>query len=279
MSAIPTQGPAAGPAPRLLRLAHLLHLDPAATDRLVADLADLPTDDVRSLTDLVGEALHGRVRHRFVGIAALAGRLPGPVAASFAERFLPPRLAARVAENLTPSQAASLVGRIDVGYLAELAVALDPTASADVVAAIPPPQVAQVATELFRRGRHVTMAELAGAVSLAGLRAAVDAASARDLLLCLPHAEWTADLDAVVDALPDARVDELLREVARDGLWSEAEALLTSVDPTVVDRVVHRAAVLDEALVHRFRSAGDDGLLGAVSTDLLARALEVRAGG
>lgn len=268
---------APAPAPRLLRLAHLLHLDAAATDRLVADLAHLPAEEVRALTDAVGEALHGRVRHRFVGIAALAGRLPGPVAASFAERFLPPRLAARVAENLQPAQAASLVGRIDVDYLAELAMALDPTSSADVVAAIPPPQVAQVATALFRRGQHVTMAELASSVSREGLRAAVAAASARDLLLCLPHAEWTADLDAVVDDLPDARVDELLREVARDGLWSEAEALLTAVDPAVVDRVVHRAAVLDDALVDRFRDAGAQGVLGPASEGLLARALEVRA--
>lgn len=268
---------APAPAPRLLRLAHLLHLDAAATDQLVADLAHLPAEEVRALTDAVGEALHGRVRHRFVGIAALAGRLPGPVAASFAERFLPPRLAARVAENLQPAQAASLVGRIDVDYLAELAMALDPTSSADVVAAIPPPQVAQVATALFRRGQHVTMAELASSVSREGLRAAVAAASARDLLLCLPHAEWTADLDAVVDDLPDARVDELLREVARDGLWSEAEALLTAVDPAVVDRVVHRAAVLDDALVDRFRDAGAQGALGPASEGLLARALEVRA--
>lgn len=266
----------AAAAPRLLRLAHLLHLDPASADQLAADLAELPADDVRVLTDLVGEALHGRVRHRFVGIAALAGKLPGPVAASFAEKFLPPRLAARVAENLQPAQAAALVGRIPVGYLAELAVALDPTSSARVVAAIPPPQVVAVALELFRRGQHVTMAELAGAVSREGLRAAVDAASARDLLLCLPHAEWTADLDAVVDALPDARVDELLREVARDGLWAEAESLLTSVDPAVVDRVVHRAAVLDEALVDRFRGAGEGGLLGPASQGLLHRALEVR---
>ncbi|MBD8871189.1 magnesium transporter MgtE N-terminal domain-containing protein [Nocardioides donggukensis] len=274
MSAAGSPAPSSEPDRQVGRLARLLGVDAAELD----GLAELPDEDLRMLHGLVSEHLFGHARHRFAGIADLTRRLPGGVAGKLSERFLPPRMAARVAELLDPPRAAALAVQLSPDYLAELALALDPSRSEDVIQAVPPEAVGRAARSLFDREEYAGVAELVPALSDEALVAAVEAATSRDLLELAPLLVWDERIHGVVAELPDARLDALLGEVADEGLWSHGERLLTRLDPAVLDRLVERAADVGAEVVGSFEAASAAGLLGPESEAMLGRALEVRAG-
>ena len=180
----------------------------------------MPESQLRHLHDQISEAYFGPGRDQFARVAGLSRVLPGSIAGKLAERFLPPQLAARAAELLEPARARDLVGRVSVGYLADLAVALDPTRSRPVMAAVPPKRIAEVAAEMFRRGEYEAMAELAGAVPAKGLFAALAVAAAHDLLELVPLLDWDEVIEQVVDATPTPQLDGVLAEIAGGRRWS-----------------------------------------------------------
>lgn len=201
-------------APQVARLAHLLAVDPA----LLADLADVPADDLRALHGQVSQTMFAQGQRQFARVAGLSSTLPGPVAARLAEKFLPPQLAARVAELLDPGKARDLVGRVSLPYLADLALALDPVRARPVIRAIPAARLGEVAGELFRRGEHAIFAEFVGAVDVAALEAALDVARPSDLVAVLPLLEWGPALDQVLERLAPARVREIVAGISAEDL-------------------------------------------------------------
>lgn len=199
-------------SPALARLAHLLGV---AVEEL-HDLAGVADHELRALHDQVSQRLFVAEQHRFERIAGLSARLPGPMAAKLAESFLPPAVAARVAELLAPERARDLVGRLSLGYLSDVAVALDPRRSRAVVQAIAPERVAAVARELLARRQHLLLVDFLGAVTVASFAAVLDAAEIEDLVALLPLVECdeatTAAFRAASSAARagiEARLDEL----------------------------------------------------------------------
>ncbi len=171
--------------PQIVRIARLLGISPTE----VVGLDDVPTADLRELHDQISTALFAGGHKRFAGMAVLAGSLPGPAVAKIAEKFLPAFLAARVAELLEPEKARDLVRRVSIGYLAEIAVALDPVRSRPVVLAIPAVRIGEVAAELFARDEHAVVAEFFTVVQDDAFEAAVGAATAADRAALLPLVE------------------------------------------------------------------------------------------
>jgi muconolactone delta-isomerase len=229
-------------SPQLGRIARLLGV--AADD--VQGLDGVPDGELRELHDLIGHAIFADQQANFVRVAGLSKVLPGAVAGKLAERFLPPTLAARIAEHLEPAKARELVGKVSVGYLADLTIALDPTRSAPVVRAIPARNVAPVARELFGRGEYAAMAEFAGTVTLEALFAALEVATARDLLTVVPLLEWNDNIDRVVAEIPPAKVDALIGEIVDKQMWDEGSYLIEHLGPEKAGNLVGK--VSDESL-------------------------------
>lgn len=192
------------PRPALARLAHLLGVDHAD----LHDLAGLPDADLRVLHAHVSQRLFTEGRPQFARIAGLASTLPAPMAGKIAEKFLPPAVAARVAELLEPERARDLVGRLSLAYLADVALALDPGRSRAVVRAIAPDRVGQVACELFRRGHHALLVDFLGAVTVEAFVVVLDTARSEDLVEVLPLVECDDETRAAFAAAdPRVRAD------------------------------------------------------------------------
>lgn len=236
-----------------------------------AELAALPEEDLRSLHDQIGEAMFGPGRSRFARIATLSERLPGPVAGRLAEAFLPPVVAAQVSVELEPERARELVGRVSIGYLADLTVALDPARSAPVVQALPPERIGDIAAELYARREYAAMAEFAGTVDRESLRAALDAGTAEDLLAIVPLLTWTADLDQVVADLDDDRIDDMLRAIVDGCRWQDAELLAERLPAPTRERLVARAGEHLDRLA-ALEAAAARGDLGGTAAELVAEA-------
>lgn len=225
-----------GPArrsPQIGRIARLLGID--SDD--VQGLDGIGDDDLRALHDLISHSLFADGQQRFARVAALSKMLPGAVAGKLAERFLPAALAARVAELLEPAKARELVTKVSVGYLADLSLALDPVRSKPVVQAIPAARIGAVARALFERGEYATMAEFAGTVTLDALFAALEVATARDLVEVVPLLVWNDNIDRVIAAVPPAKIDDVLTEIIAGELWEEAGYLVEKLHPDAIGTV------------------------------------------
>ena len=148
-----------------------------------AGLDDVPDDDLRhpARPDQRGLLRPGRdrVRPRRRAVEGAARRRsPASSPSASCHRSsppAPPSCSSRRAPR--PRQA-----RCRSRYLADLAVALDPTRCATGGAAVPPDRIGEVAAEMFRRREYAAMAELAGAVTREALSPRWRLALRRDLL-------------------------------------------------------------------------------------------------
>jgi hypothetical protein len=258
------------PPPQVQRIARLLGV--AVTE--VHGLDSVPDEDLRVLHAQISNTLFGRARRRFARVAALSKSVPAPIAGRLAEKFLPPVMAARVAELLEPDKARDLVGRVSVAYLADLATALDPVRSQPVLQAIPARQAGEVARELFGRHEYATMAEFAGSVRLDALFAALDAAAPHDLLAVVPLLDWNDNLDRVIAELPDKQIEQIVADLDA----TELAELALALDPSRFGPIVHAVpldtvAAIAAVLFQRGEHASMASLAGVVTKEMLSAAL------
>ncbi|MGN6608806.1 MAG: magnesium transporter MgtE N-terminal domain-containing protein [Jatrophihabitans sp.] len=244
-------------SPQIGRIARLLGVEAHE----VHGLDHLADDELRRLHDAISAAIFARYEQRFARIAGLSKALPGAMVGKLAERFLPPTLGARCAEMLEPAKARELVSKVSVRYLADLTLALNPTRSEPVVRAIPAQHIGPVARELFARGEYAAMAEFAGTVNRDALEAALDVATADDLLTIVPLLVWNQTIDEVVDRLPDAKVAELVRDIVASERWQDAGRLIERLHPAKAADLVGRVPI--DALV-RFATELEPERLGPV---------------
>lgn len=254
------------------RIARLLDLDTAD----LLDLEEASGPDLAVLHDQISNVLFADGQHRFARVASLSKTLPGPVAGKLAERFLPPVIAARVAELLEPARARDLVNRVSVRYLGDLALQLDPVRSKPVVQAIPAPRVGEVARELFGRGEYAAMAEFVGTVTVDALFAALKVATPHDLLAVVPLLEWNDNVDHVIANLPAEQVAAIVREL--DAV--ELADLALAVDPSRFGPIVHAVplgtvADIARELFARGEYAGMASFVDVVNADMMHSALGV----
>lgn len=250
-----------GASAQINRLAHLLGVPVSE----VAGLDGVPAEELRNLHRQISDAMFGPGRPRFARIAALSERLPASASGRLAERFLPPVLAAQVSVELEPAKARELVNRVSLDYLAELSAALDPSRCAEVVRALPPQRVGQIAGALFARHEYAALAEFAGVIDADGLRAALDAGGADDLLALVPLLEWTGDLAQVVAEIDDAKIDDILHAIVDGDRWAEAGVLTDSVPEEVRRRLVARAGDHQEMLAQLEQAVERGDLVGSAA--------------
>lgn len=249
----------------LQKLAHTLGV---GVDRLDM-VADVPSEDLRTLRAQVGEALFQADKHYFTRVAALSRAVPGAVAAKLTEATLPPLLAARTAELLEPSRAVDMVRRISDRYLANVSAAMDASRAPEVVAAIPPERVTKVGAELARRQEWVVIGSFVAQVTDDALRASVAEFDGEQLLRIGFVLDDLSRLDDIGGMLTDAQIDQLLVAAADSGLWPELDALLAHLSPERVDRMAERYAAAAEAVRAAFESAVEHGELDSANLSAL----------
>jgi hypothetical protein len=232
----------------LRKLAHTLGIPPAR----LAGLQDVPAEDLRLLRAQIGEALFRADRHFFLRIASLTRTVPSPVAAKLAEKALPPLLAARTTELLEPHKAVDMVGRLPDAYLADVAMALDPSRCTHVLQGMPADRAAEIGSVLAGRGEWVVIGGFVSYVSPEAVLATARALTGEQLL----HVSFVIDdvdrVDEISQELTEAQVDDMVRAAYTNPSWAELAALVDNLRPA-------RLARLGE----RFRAAGDDALAAA----------------
>ena len=262
---------ATAPRPELVAIARALGIDVAE----VQGLDGLSDGDLRALHGQISARLSADKRRRFARVAALSQSIPGPIAGRLAEKFLPPAGAALAAELLEPAKARDLVGRVSVGYLGDLAIALDPVRAQDVVRAIPAERVGEVSQELFGRKEYAAMARFVGAVEVDALFAALGVATPHDLLAVVPLLTWNDNLDRVIAELPEDQIQQIAADLDAGELADLALALDPHrFGPIVAAVPVGTVADIASALLERGEHAAMVGFAGVITPEMLTAAID-----
>ncbi|MGY0497660.1 hypothetical protein ACWZHB_04090 [Nocardia sp. FBN12] len=239
-------------AAELAKLARVLDRDPADLDFL----ATLPPEALREFRDQITDLIAGREARRMQRIGAAAKLVPAPIAAKITEAAFGPVLAAAVAGSVDPSRAVSIAGALSPQFLADATRTLDPRRAAEVIAEVPAPMAAAVASELIRRGDYLTMGRLAGSVPDSVLRAALPHASDLDILHVGYYLEETSAADRLLTLVAD-RVPGTIRAAHNAGEWPKAITLFDLLGPTERSKLADVAAAQEDEVI--------DGLLTAVA--------------
>jgi hypothetical protein len=243
--------------PEIRKLAHQLGVDPSR----LQFLSDVPQADLRELRGLVGEYLFQADRHHFDKVVAVSKIVPTALAAKVTEHALPPLIAARTAELLEPTKAVDMVGRLSDRYLADVSAAMDPARAPEVIANIPPAQVAKVGAELARRGEWVVMGGFVSLVSDAALRSAVENLSGEQLLRVGYVLDDLSRLDDITDMLTDDQLDDMLGAAIAHDLWRELDGILIHLTGTQARRIAARYAEAPSPVVAAVDDAARSGAL------------------
>jgi hypothetical protein len=210
----------------ILKLARLLHVEPAELEYLVA----VPVEDLVALREAVTETLfraHGGVLTR---LAAASRMLPTSVVAAIGERAFGPMLSARIAGLLDPERAVDMAGRMPISFLADIAVEIDPRRASAVIGRIPPEQVGAITRELVARGEFVTMGRFVGHLSPKSIAAAVAAMDDASLLRVAFVLESKDTVSEVVDLLGPGRTAGVIAAAVREDLWVEVLDLVSHLE-------------------------------------------------
>jgi len=238
----------------VLKLARLLGVPPEQ----LGYLHKLDAAVIRKLRRQATASLFDADRRSFQKVAAASKLLPAPVTALIAEKALGPLLCARIAGLLEPQRAVEIARRLDVRYLADLCLELDPRSAEDVLQSMPGERIVEVSRELARRREYITMARFVDGLSDAAIEAVM--ADLRDdeaLLRIGFFVEDAGRLSAIIGLLPPQRLRNIVRVAADRGgeLWPEALALINSVDEPQRRLMADLAAALDDEAVNRMIGA------------------------
>ena len=208
------------------KLAHLLGTQPTE----LAFLSALSGADARALRQQISDTLFEADRHLFTRVVAASRLLPVAVSVRITEFAMPPLVAARAAELLDAPRTVEMVNRMSNRYVADVAVAMDPERSPEVIRQLPPNRVGVVAAELARREEWVVMSGFVALVSPAALDAAVSILDGGQLLQIGYVLDDTSRLDEIASLLTDRHLDELLGAAAQRSHWTELDGLLARLD-------------------------------------------------
>jgi hypothetical protein len=266
--------PAAAARARLHRDAELVRLARALSvdERELAFLDGADEHSLRELRLSVTDHLFERASAGLAGAAKLAGMLPGPVVSKLAEHALGPVLSARTVPLLDPDGVAAIGGRLPASFLAETAVHLDLRRAAPLIGALPEEKLRAAGAELADREEYVVLAAFVAYMEVSVLRGLLEVFDAGTLLRAAFLIEEPSRIDALVENLPDDRLDELHVAAREHDLWEESLAILAGLGDAQQKRFAASLARLGpahhEALSCALRS---DRTLLAIAGPLLEK--------
>ena len=151
------------------------------------------------------------------------------------------------------------MSRISPKYLADVSLYIDAARAPEVVAAIPPARVAEVAAELARREEWIVIGSFVAQVDDEALAASVARFDGEQLLRIGFVLDDVTRLDDIGGMLSDRQLDELLIAAAEFDLWQELAELVANLSAPRLARLAERYARLDAATHERYEQASAEG--------------------
>lgn len=219
-------------------------------------LASSTPGDVRDLRDLASAAIFRRNESRVKRLAAGSRTFPAAVSAKIAQMALGPLLSARVAAALDPKDAAKLAKQLDVDFLAELAASLDPDRAAPILQQLPDDLLLSVGRKILAAGDHPTLGRFFSVVPTEVAVQIATSGSPRDVLQVALFADDPSALDAVVRALSDEVLGQIVVASTDGGLYDAAVSLLLTLSQDSADRIVAQVGAVEDGAL--------DGLVAAI---------------
>ena len=204
------------------KLARVLQREPDS----LAYLQDLPVEDLCGLREQITATLYDSDNGALGRLAAASRILPTALTATIGQRAFGPLLSARLAGLLDPDRAVDVAGKMEPGFLAEVAVELDPRRASTLISRLSPELISQVTGELLARGEYVTMGRFVGHLGDDAITAAVTQMSDRDVLSVAFVIEQPSQLTGLLGKLPRGRMRGIVAAAAAEGWWLQALDLL-----------------------------------------------------
>lgn len=230
------------------KLSRELQVSPDALDGLTS----LAASDLRVLRGLVGDALHEAHRPAFRRAAAASALLPAALTARLAQTLIGPYLAARIAAEMATDRAVKLAGHLDVEFLADVCLSLDPARVAGTVRGLPDDRVLAVGILLLERGEYVTLGKFVDLVRPGVLDEMSRRITDPDALLRIATSiEARHRLDDLVRRVDDDRLVAMVDVAMRRGAIGAVLTLLTHLGPANRARLARLATEAGPEVVRR----------------------------
>jgi len=214
----------------IVRLARLLEVDPHD----LAFLKHSPSGDLRWLRRSASDRLFAGDRSLFVRLAGAAKLLPDRLTAFIAETVFGPVLIARIAGEMHAAHAVSIATRMDIGFLASVCLALDPSRAREILFEMPVEVVRAVALELVRRREFITMGSFVDYLSEPVIDQVMDSITdEEDLIRIGLFIETKSLIPKLMQKLSAERLRRCVK-LAHDpvkNLFAEALSLMAYADP------------------------------------------------
>jgi hypothetical protein len=211
-------------------------------------LDGMPSAEIRLLREQVTDVLftaHGPALSR---LATASRLLPVALVATLGESVFGPVLSARVAGLLDPDRAVDMASRLPIGFLADVAIELDPRRASEVIGRIPPEQIGAITRVLIGREDYVTMGRFVGHLGNGAIVSAVGVMDDTALLRVAFVLESKDSLKELVGVLGSERLDGIIEAAANANLWPEVLDLLGHLTLTQRRELVGRVAGLVSSL-------------------------------
>jgi hypothetical protein len=225
-----------------MKLARLLGREP---DQL-AYLERLAPADLIALRDSVTETLYDAHGSTLGRLAAASRLLPSRLTATIGQRAFGPLLSARLAGLLDTDKAVDVATKLPPPFLADVATELDPRRASALISSIAPALIGQVTAELVARREYVTMGRFVGHLGDEAIAAAVAAMDDEAVLQVAFVLEDKSQLSRLFAKLPKGRPAGIVAAAAEEGLWLEALELLNHLHKRQRREMVLAALALEE---------------------------------
>ncbi|MCU1682157.1 MAG: hypothetical protein JWQ81_2896 [Amycolatopsis sp.] len=213
--------------PEILKLARVLSVGPER----FAYLENVDPEDLKRLRGQVTDTLFDANLAVLQRMALASRLLPVPLLAKIGEKVFGPLLCARIAGVIDASRGVDVAKRLPTGYLADVAVELDPRRASAIISGIPLKAVVDVAAELTRREDWITIGRFVGHLADRTVVACLDVMPDVALLQVAFVLDDKSRLDHVIGLLPPQRLPGVLRAAADHDLMPLAEDLLAHLSP------------------------------------------------
>jgi hypothetical protein len=207
-----------------------------------AFLAAVPAATLRTLRHEIEAATYRRHESRFDRLAAITKLVPPGVVATIAQKALGPQLAARVAGAMPVEDAVKIARHLDPEFIADMAPSLDPRRIGPIAGQLSDELIVEVGRLLLRRRQYVTAGRLVPVITLSALEELIGLIGGTEILQIALFVDHPADLERVVDLLPDDRLFDIVQAAAINAHLDEAVMLMESLPVRQAARIIGQAA-------------------------------------
>lgn len=226
----------------VLKMARVLDVD-------VGALAMLAGADAMSIRQLRQQVVNNNSVWEapiFKRIVIASRLLPVPALALIAEKVMGSLITARIAGQMDVERGVGIASRLQIGFLADVCLHLDPIQACALIQAIPQGRIVPVALELAAREEYVAMGRFVDVLSEASIMAIVDVLDDVQLLRTAFFVENKQRLDSIVEHfLPERLISIIHCAASAADLWPEALGLMRHLNPMLRGRLANLAASLD----------------------------------